>query len=268
LDLLSKESVVEAARGTDVVVHAANAPYPEWPRLVPRFAENALAAAEAGGAILAFPGNVYVYGRPQTRPVTEDHTQEPHTQKGKLRLAVEQMFLQAHRDGRIRLVLPRYPDFYGPGVMNELFRPILEGALAGKPCRWPLDVDAAHEFILIDDAAEAMLKLVNTPAVHGRAVHVPGPNPTTPREFIRLVYAAAGSREATIRVIGRGAFWFAGLFNRLVRSAYEMAYLFDDPVLLDGSLYRKLTGSPYPATSYEEGVRRTMDWFRSHRTTS
>jgi len=267
-DLLSKESVVEAARGTDVVVHAANAPYPEWPRLVPRLAENALAAAEAGGAILAFPGNVYVYGRPQTRPVTEDHPQEPSTQKGKLRLAVEQMFLQAHRDGRIRLVLPRYPDFYGPGVMNELFRPVFEGALTGKPCRWPLDVAAAHEFILIDDAAEAMLKLVNTPAVHGRAVHVPGPNPTTPREFIRLVYAAAGSREATIRVIGRGAFWFAGLFNRLVRSAYEMAYLFDDPVLLDGSLYRKLTGSPYTANQYEEGVRRTMDWFRSHRTTS
>ena len=41
--------MVEAARGTDVVVHAANAPYPEWPRLVPRLAENALAAAEAAG---------------------------------------------------------------------------------------------------------------------------------------------------------------------------------------------------------------------------
>jgi len=54
----------------------------------------------------------------------------------------------------------------------------------------------------------------------------------------------------------------------LARSAYEMAYLFDDPVLLDGSLYRSLTGGPYPATLYEDGVRRTMDWFRSHRTTS
>src|SRR2546428_13258045 len=101
-----------------------------------------------------------------------------------------------------------------------------------------------------------------------RPANAPGRNPRTARSFIRLVYAAAGSREPTIRVVGRGAFWFAGLFNRLVRSAYEMAYLFDDPVLLDGSLYQKLMGSPYPATSYEEGVRRTMDWFRSHRTTS
>lgn len=267
-DLLSKESVVEAARGMDVVVHAANAPYPDWPRLVPSMAENALAAAEASGAILAFPGNVYVYGRPRTRPVTEEHPQEPHTQKGKLRVAVEQKFLQAHLNGRIRLVLPRYPDFYGPGVVNELFLPVFRGALAGKPCRWPLDADAPHEFILIDDAAQAMLKLITTPAAHGRAVHVPGPGPTTPREFIQLAYAAAGMPEPTIRVIGRGAFRFAGLFNRLVRSAYEMAYLFDHPVLLDGSLYQELTGSPYPATPYDEGVRRTIDWFRTHRATS
>src|SRR5438093_1647652 len=74
-DLQSKESVVAAARGADLVVHAANVPYPEWPRLVPRFAENALAAAEAAGATLAFPGNVYVYGHPRSRPVTEDHPQ-------------------------------------------------------------------------------------------------------------------------------------------------------------------------------------------------
>src|SRR5256885_5962836 len=77
-DLLSKESVVEAARGTDVVVHAANAPYPEWPRLVPRLAENALAAAGAAGALLAFPRNVCGYGPPPNRPVPEEHPQEPH----------------------------------------------------------------------------------------------------------------------------------------------------------------------------------------------
>lgn len=260
--------MIEAARGADVVVHAANVPYPEWPRLVPVFAENALAAAEAAGARLAFPGNVYVYGRPQSRPVTEDHSQEPHTQKGKLRVRVERMFLQAHREGRVRLILPRFPDFYGPGVMHEIFRPIFDGALRGKPCRWPLDLDAPHEFILIDDAAEAMLKVINTPAAFGRAVHVPGPRPITPREFIRLAYAAGDGHEPKIRVIGRGTFRLVGLFNTLARSAYEMAYLFDDPILLDGSLYRSLTGGPYPATPYEDGIPRTMDWFRSHRTIS
>ena len=250
----------------DVVVHAANVPYPEWPRFVPLFAENALAAAEASGATLVFPGNVYVYGRPRSRTVTEDHPQEPHTLKGRIRLDVERKLLKAHQDGRVDLVLPRYPDVYGPGGMHADFLPVFEGALTGRPCRWPLDADALHEFILNDDAAEAMLRLIRTPAAHGRAVHVPGPHPIVSRGFIRLAYAAAGSGEPSVRVFGRGMYRLVGLFNRMARAAHEMAYLFDDPILLDGSLYRSLTGSPHPATPYEEGVRRTMEWFRSHRT--
>src|SRR5213594_2351811 len=202
-DLRSRESVVEAVHGVDVVVHAATVPYPEWPRFVPLFAENALAAAEAAGATLVFPGNVYVYGRPRSRFVAEDHPQEPHTVKGRIRLGVERKFLQAHQDGRVDLVLPRYPDVYGPGAIHADFRPVFEGALANKPCRWPLNADALHEFILNDDAAEAMLKLIGTPAAHGRAVHVPGPRAIVSRDFIRLVYAAAGSGEPIVRVFGR-----------------------------------------------------------------
>src|SRR2546425_9392873 len=54
-DLRSRESVVDAGRGMDVVVHAPTVPYPEWPRVVPLFAENALAAAEAPGPTPGFP---------------------------------------------------------------------------------------------------------------------------------------------------------------------------------------------------------------------
>jgi nucleoside-diphosphate-sugar epimerase len=267
-DLRSREAAVEAARGAEVLVHAAKVPYPEWPRLVPLLAENALAAAESSGAILVFPGNVYVYGRPRSRFVTEDHPQEPHTVKGRVRLGVERTFLEAHKDGGVDLVLPRYPDVYGPGEIHADLRPVFEGALMGKPCRWPLDADALHEFILNDDAAEAMLRLIATAAAHGRAVHVPGPGPIVSRDFIRLVYTAAGSGEPTVRVFGRGTYRLVGLFNPLARAAYEMAYLFDDPILLDGSLYRSLTGGRHPATPYEEGVRRTVEWFRSHRAIS
>jgi len=267
-DLRSRESVVEAVRGMDIVVHAAAVPYPEWPQLVPLLAENALAAAEASGATLVFPGNVYVYGRPRSRFVTEDHPQEPQTVKGRIRLGIERRFLQAHQEGRVDLVLPRFPDVYGPGGMHDDLRPVFEGALTGKPCRWPLDADALHEFILNDDAAEAILKLVGTPASHGRAVQVPGARPIVARDFIRLVYAAAGSSEPSVRVFGRGMYRLVGLFNKMARSAYEMAYLFEDPILLDGSLYRSLTGIRPPATPYEEGVPRTVEWFRSHRATA
>src|SRR2546430_2242851 len=100
--------------------------------MVPILAENALAAAEAAGATLVFPGNVYVYGRPRSRFVTEDHPQEPHTVKGRVRLAVERRLLQAHQDGRVDLVLPRSPDVYGPGGMHDDGPPGSQGALTGS----------------------------------------------------------------------------------------------------------------------------------------
>src|SRR5207249_11799011 len=102
------------------------------------------------------------------------------------------------------------------------------------PGPWPLVPDAWTASILNDAAAEAMLKLIRTPAAHGRAVHVPGPHPIVSRDFIRLAYAAAGSDQPSVRVFGRGMYRLVGLFNSMARAAYEMAYLFDDPILLDG----------------------------------
>src|SRR2546427_9591004 len=87
-DLQSKESVVAAAPGADPVVHAANVPYPQWPPLVPPVAEDAPAAADAAGATPAFPGNGYVYRPPPSPPLPENPPQEPHTEKGRLRVRI------------------------------------------------------------------------------------------------------------------------------------------------------------------------------------
>src|SRR5205809_3960374 len=140
-DLRSRESVVDAVRRMEVVVHAASVPYPEWPRVVPLLADNAFAAAAATGATLVFPGNVYVYGRPRSRFVTEDHPQEPHTVKGRVRLAVERRLLQAHQDGRVNLVLPQYPAAYAPGGRLADVGPVLEAPLPGGRCGGPLGAD-------------------------------------------------------------------------------------------------------------------------------
>src|SRR5438132_12151470 len=60
-DLRVRESVVDAVRGMDIVVHAATVPYPEWRRLVHPIAENDLAPAGALRASLNLPGHVYAY---------------------------------------------------------------------------------------------------------------------------------------------------------------------------------------------------------------
>ena len=261
-DALNPAETLSACKDADVVVHAVNVPYPRWAEFVPRIAANARRAAEATGAILAFPGNVYVYGPPQTTPVLESHPIAATTLKGRIRASIEADYMAAHAKGVLRLVLPRYPDFYGPNVLNALFAPIFDGAVSGRGCRWPIDADLPHEFIYIDDAAAALVRLVDTPASHGTPVHVPGPGTLTGREFARLAYAAGG-RTLRLSVFGRGLWRLAGLFDAEVRSALEMAYLFETPIILGGSRYESLVGEPRPATPYTEGIRQTVEWFRS-----
>src|SRR5437870_7091745 len=54
-DLRSRESVVDAVRRMEVVVHAASVPYPEWPRVVPLLADNAFAARQPRAGPGVFP---------------------------------------------------------------------------------------------------------------------------------------------------------------------------------------------------------------------
>lgn len=268
-DLLDGEALIRACEGCDAIIHAGNVPYPEWAERVPAMARNALHAAEANGAVLGFPGNVYVYGRPRARPLAEDHPLAPHTVKGKIRLEVERELLRAHSSGKARVVIPRFPDFYGPGSGKEIvdgtslraLRPVFDSAISGKPCRWPLTASVLREYIYIDDAADAMLTLLEAGGASGRAIHVPGPGAISGQEFIETVCRLAGHRPR-IQTYGRGMLLLVGLVNREARAAYEMAYLFDDPVILDGTLYRTVTGSAHPATPYEEGIRRTLEWYR------
>src|SRR5215470_12114616 len=57
-----RTAVVAAAQGVDVVLHATNAPFPQWSAAALPLTYVAIEAAEAAGATLMFPGNLYHYG--------------------------------------------------------------------------------------------------------------------------------------------------------------------------------------------------------------
>ncbi len=63
---------VKEARGTDIVLHALNAPYPGWAQHALPLAYSAIEAAEQSGATLMFPGNVYNYGAGMPAVLDED----------------------------------------------------------------------------------------------------------------------------------------------------------------------------------------------------
>src|SRR3954452_8238537 len=75
----------QVSRGASVVYQTLNPPYAEWTAQFPLLQAGVLAAAEAAGARLVSMENVYMYGRPAGRPLTEDRGYDAHTTKGQLR---------------------------------------------------------------------------------------------------------------------------------------------------------------------------------------
>jgi nucleoside-diphosphate-sugar epimerase len=259
-DATDAEKVRTACRNASIIYHCVNVPYSKWGAVMPTVTDNILIGARDAKARLVFPGNVYGYGPFQTIPATEDHPLAATSKKGLLRITLERKLMEAHRLGDVRVVIPRFPDYYGPNVTNKLVAPIFEAALAGKKASWLGTLDVPHDLVYIDDAAAACLLLGATDSAYGQAWHIPGAGPITGRQFIEMIFKAAGQKP-NIGVMRRGFFRFFGLFAADAREMLELLYEFERPLVLDGSKFAR-TFPSFKYTSHENAVRQTVEWFR------
>jgi len=261
-DVLVAEDVRRAAQGATTIFHGVNVPYAEWATKSFPMLANTISAAQAAGARVVFPGNVYVFGHARAEFVREDHLMEPHTRKGRLRRQMEQRLEELHRTKGLAFTIVRMPDFYGPFVVNRLYAEIFRHALQGRSMPWYGDLDVPYEFLFIPDGGEAMVRAGLDPSSDGETYHLPGSGVTTPREFLGMVAEVAGSKSRPRAVPG----WMvtlSGIFNAEAREFREMMYLKQERLLLDGSKFRQKFGA-VPSTPYATGVRETLDWFRAH----
>jgi nucleoside-diphosphate-sugar epimerase len=261
-DANDPDSLARAAEGCSALLYCVNAPLARWHTDLPRMLHSAREACRATGARLVFPGNVWSYGpRAPGELIDERRPLTPTSRKGHVRAGLEQQLAQ----GDIDYVVARLPEFYGPNVANPLMGGPFRAALAGRTILWlggPLDVTV--EYIFIEDAAHALLELAlaDTAAVSGSTFHVPGVAHTTPRAFFRLVQASAHNRKGVVSLPAL-ALRAAALVSAPARELLDIQHLWTHPVLLDGTAYRSSFGA-VPATRYEQGIARTLEWFRAH----
>ncbi|MDE1184025.1 NAD-dependent epimerase/dehydratase family protein [Paraburkholderia sp.] len=246
-------SVIAAAAGLHTAIYLVGVPYDQFASHPPLMQKTLDGLIAAGVEQLILIGTVYPYGRPHGNPVTEAHPREPHTFKGKMRLAQENLVLDAHgRSGLSTLVL-RLPDFYGPGVERSFLDGVFKGATTGGRAQMIGPIDVPHEFVFLPDIGPVVETLTRTPNAFGRWLHLAGAGIITPRAVAGKAYALAG-REPKLMVAGKTMLRVLGLFNPLMRELVEMHYLLTDPVILDDTALRALIG-PFRKTSYDEGIR-------------
>ena len=181
----------EICHGASVVYHCAGAPYAEWPATLPRLMAGIIEGASDAGAKLVYADNLYGYG-PVNGPLFESLPDRPAGPKGAARARVTRQLLDAHREGRVRAVIGRASDFYGPGVrLSALGERVFAAALANRSASVLGDVDAAHSFSYIGDFAASLVKLGEHDEAMGAVWHVPHDVPLTMREMLVFVYGEA-----------------------------------------------------------------------------
>ena len=249
-------SVRAACRGADRIVYLVGVDYWKF-ELHPKLMKQTLDAAIAEKVPrLLLIGTVYPYGRPRTPRVSEDHPREPHTFKGRMRKAQEDLLLEADAAGRIRGCVLRLPDFYGPGVDKSFIHGAIVAAVEGGTANMIGPLDKPHEFVFVPDVGPVVLRLLETPAAFGHVWHFAGAGVTTQQALVDEIARQTG-RPLKVRVAGKTLLRIIGLFSPMMREMVEMHYLLTEPVIMDDSRLQRLIG-PVAKTSYEEGLRRTL----------
>jgi nucleoside-diphosphate-sugar epimerase len=253
----------EVARGAGVVYQTLNPPYAEWTAQFPLLQAGVLAAAEATGARLVSMENVYMYGRPDGRILTEDRAYDAHTKKGKLRGRMARNLLAAHDDGRVEVAIGRASDYFGPrgGAQSNLGDRLFPAALAGRTAVVLGDPDQPHTYTFIPDIGEGLAVLGEHPDAPGRVWHLPNdPDTRTTRQLVDLAYRAADRSHGRLRAMPPLLLRAIALVNPTMRELLEMRYQFEEPFVVDSSTITNKLG--VEATPIGDALVQTLAEYR------
>ncbi|TDB74777.1 MULTISPECIES: NAD(P)-dependent oxidoreductase [unclassified Micromonospora] len=182
---------------------------------------------------------------PESVPTTISDITAPRFAYAASKLLGEAAFLHTARARGFDTVVGRFHNVYGPRMGADHVIPEMSlRALRGVD---PFPVPGADQyraFCHVDDAVEAMLRLMANPAAAGQIVHIGNDREETNiGDLAKLVLTVAG-----------------------VSPVIEAAPAPPGSVARrcpDLSLLRALTGYE-PAVSLEQGVRSTFSWYREH----
>lgn len=257
-DATDRTGLRRVCQNAAVVYHCVNVPYPLWAAQLLPIAHAIVDAAAAAGAKLVVMDNLYMYGR-VSGPMTEATPRNAQGKKGRLRIQLEHLLLEAHRAGKIRMTIGRASDFYGPNAHSAPMMLVIEPALVGRKASWLGNLDAPHTLSYLPDVAWGLVTLAEREESLGEIWHIPAADPLTGRQFIELVFQQLG-RPPRMRVIGRPMLLLAGLFSAEIRESAEVFYQFERPFIMDATKFSRRFGTRI--TPHPEAIRHTLNALR------
>lgn len=255
-DILDPIQLENSVRGSEIVYVTVGFPYSYkvWKATWPKFVDNLLAVCEKEGCKLVFFDNVYMYDQNSLNPMTETTPIAPSSRKGEVRARVAQAIMERTQTGRVKALIARSADFYGPSIdkTSVLTETVFKPLSAGKTANWLGSDKFKHSFTFTTDAGKATALLGNSESAFGQVWHLPtASNPLTGKEWVEVVAKKMGAK-ARHRVAPKLMVRLMGLFMPVMREFVEMIYQYDRDYVFDSSKFEKHFN--FKPTTYEEGI--------------
>ena len=250
----ASDSLWDAAWGADVIVNAWNPKPHNWADTQPGLTKQVIEVAQASGATVIIPGNVYAYGD-KMPPILDAATpQRPTTPYGEIRATME----ASYRAAGVRTIVLRAGDFIDVTASGNWFDKVIMAKVAQGKVAYPGPLDRPHAWAFLPDMAEAAVLLAEQRATLAPFEDVPFAGFTlTGAELI-----AAASQAAGRPLRATGFPWWA---IRLARPFWpeggylaDMRYLWDRPHGLSGEKLARLCPQ-FRATPVVEALRDALE---------
>ena len=123
-----------------------------------------MSICESEGCKLVFFDNVYMYDKDHLNPMNEDTLVNPPSKKGQIRAQIAQMIMEKVKTGKVKALIARSADFYGPSIKNGsiLTETVFKPLSTSKTANWLANDSFRHSFTFTPDAGKATALLGNS----------------------------------------------------------------------------------------------------------
>lgn len=264
-DVFDVNAVARAIDGCEAIIHAVNFSPSQWDPHLVRATESIISAAEMSGSLVVFPGSTHALGKPAKKPLPETAPYKPFEKYGKVRAHIQELFETASTEGRIRSLILRMSDLFGPTVRNPLVDEIFSHALEGKPMTMYGNPQAPHYWCYMPDVAKVVVEMMRMArSAHCfdsyEIINAPGHIFRPQKQLYEMIAESAG-KHCKIDHKSWTKLKIKGLNSTWAKEMVAMRHLWDEGVLLDDEKLTRLFPQFQP-TPLREAIATTLASYR------
>lgn len=237
----------QTVQGVDLIVYGLNPPYHQWDPSAMTLLEPIAALAEELRLHILFPGNVYGFA-PQPELIDESVAPHPPTDKGVIRVKMEQRLKQASENGA-KVTLIRAGDFMGPYMHLGWIDHLVKRSSGHIKLSLPHTSDHQHHWSYLPDLCANAVSVVAIQTRSFEIWHDPGLQ-LAESDWCNAFHALGYEINQC-----RFPWWFFSIiapFNPMLKEVLKMRYLWQQPILLNGDKWRMALGSAFQRTAFTD----------------